>query len=159
MNRRNSRQHKMHLVFALDFYKDKETKDSLYILNNRGDVLNNYFSIIEDNEDIDFKITSLTDFDKIELESDFFEICDNLNFIDDKITKSLEDYSFDRIGRCEKAILRICVYEIYFKNKDEKAVYIDEAIELSKIYCDEKAPAFVNSILDKVWYGSILYSK
>ena len=46
-----------------------------------------------------------------------------------------------------------------FKNKDEKAVYIDEAIELSKIYCDEKAPAFVNSILDKVWYGSILYSK
>ncbi len=150
MNRRNSRQHKMHLIFALDFYKNKDSKDSSSILNHREDILDNYFSIMEDNEDIDFKIGKLSDIDKLELKGDFFEVCDNLNFIDDKIIKSLEDYSFERIGKCEKAILRTSVYEIYFKNKDEKAVYIDEAIELSKIYCDEKAPAFVNSILDKV---------
>lgn len=150
MNRRNSRQHKMHLVFALDFYKEKEEDNNLYIINNRDNILNNYFDILEDDDDIDFKISKLNELDKLELKNDFFEICDNLNLIDNKIVNSLSGYGFDRIGRAEKAILRTCVYEINFKSKDEKAVYIDEAIELSKIYCDEKAPAFVNSILDKV---------
>ena len=150
MNRRTSRQHKMHLIFALDFYRDKKENDINAMILHKEEVLDNYFLISNDADDGNLKIQNLNDIDKLELKNDFFVFCNKLEEIDEKIKNSVEGYSLDRIGKCEKAILRVSLYEILYKNKDEKAVYIDEAIELSKIYCDESAYAFVNSILDKV---------
>ena len=45
MNRRTSRQHKMHLIFALDFYRDKTIDDINNMISHKDEVLDNYFLI------------------------------------------------------------------------------------------------------------------
>jgi N utilization substance protein B len=53
------------------------------------------------------------------------------------------------IGSVEKSILRLAIYEILFEDL-QKAIVINEAIELSKKLASDGAPKFVNGLLDKV---------
>ncbi len=46
--------------------------------------------------------------------------------------------------------MRIAVYEMMFEEDVPKGVAINEAVELSKKYCDEDAKGFVNAVLGKV---------
>ena len=74
---------------------------------------------------------------------------DNLEEIDSIIEKNLKDWEYDSIGKVEKAIVRLAVFEMIFENKDSRIV-INEAIELSKELADEKAPKFINALLDQI---------
>ncbi len=73
----------------------------------------------------------------------------NLQTIDEEIKKHLKGWGFDELGRIEKAILRLGAYEILFENLD-RAVAINEAIELAKQLADEKSPQFINGVLDAI---------
>ena len=70
--------------------------------------------------------------------------------IDDKIAQCCEGWNLNRIGKAEIAIMRIAVYEILFENEVSEKIAINEAVELSKIYCDDDAKGFVNAVLGKV---------
>lgn len=74
--------------------------------------------------------------------------------IDDLIVNAGSNWRFERLGRLERNILRIGVFEILFRDeKGEKCppeIAIDEAVELAKIYCGDKAPAFINGVLDSI---------
>lgn len=70
--------------------------------------------------------------------------------IDETIEKNCEGWALNRIGKAEIAIMRIAVYEILFDDSVHEAVAINEAVELSKIYCDENAKSFINGVLGKV---------
>jgi len=56
----------------------------------------------------------------------------------------------DRLSLVDRNILRIGLYELLYGDTPPE-VAIDEAVELAKTYGTEKAPAFINGILDRVW--------
>ena len=77
-------------------------------------------------------------------------ILDNMETIDSKIEACCEGWNLNRIGKAEITIMRIAVYELMMEEDIPNKVAINEAVELSKIYCDEDAKGFVNAILGKV---------
>jgi N utilization substance protein B len=72
---------------------------------------------------------------------------ENLEMIDAKIKEHLKDWDYDGIGKVEKAIMRLGAYEILVA-KTDKAIIINEAVELAKELADEKSPQFINGVLD-----------
>jgi N utilization substance protein B len=74
---------------------------------------------------------------------------ENLVQIDKEIEKHLTDWDYDAIGRVEKAILRLGAYEILIA-KTDRAIIINEAVELAKSLADEKSPQFINGVLDAI---------
>ena len=67
--------------------------------------------------------------------------------LDAKIQEHLKDWYYDAIGKVEKAIMRLGAYEILVA-KTDKAIIINEALELAKELADEKSPQFINGVLD-----------
>ena len=81
---------------------------------------------------------------------------ENLEMIDAKVEKHLKDWDYDAIGKVEKAIMRLGAYEILVA-KTDRAIIINEAVELAKELADEKSPKFINGVLDAI--GKPLVSK
>lgn len=74
---------------------------------------------------------------------------DNLEQIDEEIVSHLKQGGLSDIGSVEKSILRLAGFEIMVEGLD-KAIVINEAIELSKRLASDGAPKFINGLLDKV---------
>lgn len=70
--------------------------------------------------------------------------------IDEQIATNCEGWNVNRIGKAEIAIMRVAVYEMLYEEDVPNRVAINEAVELSKQYCDEEAKGFVNAVLGKV---------
>ena len=71
----------------------------------------------------------------------------NLNVIDETIIKGLKSWTLNRISKVDKAILRLAVYEIFYREDIPERVSIYEAVELVKKFDSPKAGGFVNGIL------------
>lgn len=72
--------------------------------------------------------------------------------LDELANKYLENWNISRLGFTDQAILRIGIYEIL--NTDTPDITcIDEAVELSKKYSDEKVCKMINGVLDKVYHN------
>ncbi|CAE09447.1 transcription antitermination factor NusB [Wolinella succinogenes] len=71
----------------------------------------------------------------------------HLGEIDEEIKKHLKEWDFSRIGDMERAILRLGTFEIVYSGVD-RAVIINEAVELSKTFGNDNSPRFVNGVLD-----------
>src|SRR5690625_3172373 len=63
--------------------------------------------------------------------------------IDRLITKHLHNWSYERIALVEKTILRIAVFEMTHLDDIPVSVSINEAVELSHSYGDDKSGKFV----------------
>jgi len=74
---------------------------------------------------------------------------ENLEMLDEEIKKHLNDWDYDTIGKVEKAILRLGAYEILVA-KTDRAIIINEAVELAKELADDKSPKFINGVLDAI---------
>jgi N utilization substance protein B len=74
---------------------------------------------------------------------------ENLEKIDEEIGRHLETWDYSKIGKVEKAILRLGTYEILIEGT-ERPIIINEAVELAKELADEKSPQFINGVLDAV---------
>ncbi|OPX27757.1 MAG: N utilization substance protein B [Campylobacteraceae bacterium 4484_166] len=79
----------------------------------------------------------------------FDGVLQNLKLCDEEISSKLIKRGIGDIGAVEKAILRLSVYEMLFSDT-QKAVIINEAIELSKILASDSSPKFINAVLDKI---------
>ena len=79
----------------------------------------------------------------------FNGVLSNLTALDRAISTQIKEWDYDRIGSIEKALLRLGSFEILIENVD-KAVVINEAIEISKEFGDEKSPKFINGVLDNI---------
>jgi N utilization substance protein B len=69
--------------------------------------------------------------------------------IDALLTTQLAHWDLARVNLVDRNILRLGVLELILKTAD-KAVIINEYIELAKIWGTEKSGGFVNGILDAV---------
>jgi N utilization substance protein B len=79
------------------------------------------------------------------------EILAKLGEIDAYITEQSTEYSFERISRVEKNILRLGLYELFFDPSLPAKVAIAEAIRLCRKFGTPESSQFVNAILDGVY--------
>ncbi|GAB4303583.1 MAG: transcription antitermination factor NusB [Desulfuromonadia bacterium] len=77
-------------------------------------------------------------------------VSSSLTEIDPLISSTSSSWSISRIGRVERAILRLAVYELLHRPDIPVSVVINEAIEIAKRYGTAESPAFVNGILDEI---------
>ncbi len=66
--------------------------------------------------------------------------------------KYLKDWEIDRLNKVDKAIISIGIYELIY-TETPKIVAINEAIELSKKYSDEKVTKMINAVLDEIYHN------
>ena len=69
--------------------------------------------------------------------------------IDASLVEKLENWSLARLPKIERTVLRIAVYELLYLPETPAKVVINEALEITKIYGDEKSSRFVNGVLSK----------
>jgi transcription antitermination factor NusB len=72
--------------------------------------------------------------------------------LDRVIKHSLESWKLGRLSVLTRNVLRLAVYEMLFQaNEVPHRVVINEALELTDSFIDEKTKNFVNSVLQKVY--------
>ena len=77
-------------------------------------------------------------------------IANNLEKYKAEVAKHLKKgWSLDRLSKMELAILLVGCYEL-LETDQSKEVIINEAVELSKKYCDDDVYKFVNGVLNKI---------
>lgn len=91
-----------------------------------------------------------------EIENNFindlvYGVIDHKEEIDKLANKYLDNWTLDRLGLTDQAIIEIAIYEIVY-TETPNLVCINEAIELSKQYSDEKVSKMINGILDKIYH-------
>ena len=75
---------------------------------------------------------------------------ENKERIDGHIRENLEKWSFDRLAKVDRNILRLGVYELLFVEDVPNKVVINEAVEIAKIFGDDQSSKFINGVLSKV---------
>ncbi|WP_238882789.1 transcription antitermination factor NusB [Clostridium sp. YIM B02551] len=130
MNRKKSRKVAMELCYSMEISKESPEE----IFENFIDNYNEDKTVLETNYILD--ILNL--------------IKTNKEQIDNKIEPYLRGWKLDRISKVNLSILRIAVAEILFIEDIPNKVSINEALELTKEYSDEKSVSFVNGVLDSI---------
>ena len=117
-----------------------------------------YQAFLYDNNNISYNTQDIID-EQMEDKSKFVSslvmgVLKEKDKLDELANKYLENWDISRLGFTDQAILRIGIYEIL--NTDTPDVTcIDEAIELSKEYSDEKVSKMINGVLDKIYHKEI----
>lgn len=150
MTRRELRDRSFKILFSLAFNEASEMEEQIELALGETDLLAD-----TDEEDSDSVITqeidhTYSDADKEYIKQKVLDIVDKQTIIDAEIERISEGWKLARIGKAELAILRLAVYEILFEDEIPLKVSINEAVELSKVYCDAEAKGFVNALLAKL---------
>lgn len=107
-------------------------------------------SVDEMPEQLQFSLDNIGDKDAAYITDKTNKIISLISNIDAIIKEVSSGWQLDRIGKAELAILRLAIYEMKYDEDVPFKVAINEAVELSKIYCNEDAKGFVNGVLAKV---------
>ncbi len=115
-----------------------------------------YQVYIYQNSNTTYDIDSLIK-EQLEVENDFVNslvnnIIKNQNKISNMANKYLQDWNIERLSKVDKAILSIGIYELLYTDTPS-VVAINEAVELSKKYSDEKVVKMINATLDKIYHN------
>ncbi len=73
----------------------------------------------------------------------------NLSAIDEMISAASKGWKLSRLARVTLSLLRLAVYEMCYA-KLPYHIAINEAVELAKVYGEDKSPAFINGVLNKI---------
>ncbi len=76
------------------------------------------------------------------------------NELDALANKYMKNWTIDRLGFTDIAIIRMSIYELLYSDTPD-IVVINEAIELAKSYSDDKVVKLINGILDKIYHEEI----
>ena len=127
MNRKTARENAFLLLFELSS-KDDETADEIFekATDIRGLECDDYVKKV------------------------FFGVSENQRIIAEFIDKSIIGWKSSRLSTVSKAVLQLAIYEMIFMEDIPAKVSINEAIELSKKYDDDKAYSFVNGVLNAI---------
>lgn len=131
MKRKRSREIAMELLFSMEISK------------------NSYEETIEcfvEDYEMDLKTIDL-EYIKEVMKS----VVDHKEEIDEIIKKSLINWTIDRVSKVNLTIVRLAIAEMLYINDVPEVVAINEAIELTKKYSDDKSVSFVNGALDKAF--------
>ena len=73
--------------------------------------------------------------------------------IEAAIKGASENWGLSRMGRVDRNVLRLSVYELLKEEELPPRVAINEGIELAKLFGNERSGGFVNGLLDRVAKG------
>lgn len=68
--------------------------------------------------------------------------------LDEAIGRFSHNWRVDRLGKIELTILRLALFELFWRDDVPPKAAINEALELAREFGDERARAFLNGILD-----------
>ncbi len=126
LNRTEAREKIMIILYQIDLYdKDKIPYDLESVFHENLEIDNKFVRDIVDG------------------------VLEKKDSVDKIISKYLENWDLDRLGKTDRAILRLSTYEMLYYNTP-KVVVINEAVELAKKYSDEKIVKLINAVLDKI---------
>jgi len=111
------------------------------------------FAALDPAESIPFMMHELkvTRRSMVEAHDRVSKILEKIETLDQEITKASTSYSFDRISRVEKTILRQGVFELLYDPALPPKVAIAEAIRLCRKFGTPESSEFVNAILDSIY--------
>ncbi len=127
MTRREEREAIFKTIFQLPFYSEAEELPEIDIEDYKPSEKNSDY--------INAKVENIKE---------------KLPVIDEYIQKNSRGWKLNRIGKAELAILRVGVYELIFDDDIPDAVAVNEAVELSKKFCNDKSSAFINGVLANI---------
>ena len=111
-------------------------------------------SIYEQNKieyDTEKVIKEVSEIDNEFIKDTVYGVITYKNEIDELANKHLKDWTIDRLGNTDGAILRIGIYELIYSDTPA-VVAINEAIELAKLYSDDDVRKMINATLDKIYH-------
>jgi N utilization substance protein B len=73
--------------------------------------------------------------------------------IDARIEAQTRHWRLERMAVVDRLILRMAVYEFFYRPDTPRTVVIDEAIELARTFSDPDAVRFVNGVLDGIHHA------
>ena len=95
---------------------------------------------------------TLTEDDNIrDIKNKVKEVIEKTDEIDKLIAENLESWDIKRVAKAEITIIRLAIYEMYYDASIDIPVAINEAVELAKVYGDDKADKFVNGVLSTIY--------
>ena len=72
--------------------------------------------------------------------------------IDKIANENMNDWTIDRLGYTDQAILRMGIFELLYTQTPD-IVAINEAVELAKQYSDEKVKNMINGVMDNILHN------
>jgi N utilization substance protein B len=60
------------------------------------------------------------------------------------------DWPIERMAMVDRLVMTLAIAEMLLKDAPPKAVILDEAVELAKVYSTDNSPSFVNGVLSSV---------
>lgn len=130
MNRKLSREKTMELLFSMTLSKESVEE-----------VVETFIDNYESN---------LKEIDLTYLKQTLAGVENKKEAIDEVISANLHNWKIDRISKVNLTILRLATFELLYNEEVPKNVAINEALELTRRYSDEKSVSFVNGVLDKI---------
>jgi N utilization substance protein B len=70
--------------------------------------------------------------------------------LDRQITASSTHWRIERMTRVDRNLLRLGTWELVHRPDVPRAVILDEAVELAKLFGTDESSAFVNGVLNRV---------
>jgi len=118
----------------------------LYQINvyNKNKMIYDVEEVIKENLDIDNEFVKET----------VYGVTTYQNEIDSLANTYLNNWTIDRLGNTDIAILRMGIYELMYTDTPG-IVCINEAIELAKSYSDDDVVKMINAVLDKVYHKKV----
>ena len=104
------------------------------------------------NFDVDSVIKEVCEIDNEFVKDMVYGVITYKNDIDDLANKYLNNWTIDRLGNTDQAILRMGIYELIYTDTPE-IVAINEAIELAKLYSDDDVKNMINGVMDKIYHS------
>ncbi|WP_169763703.1 transcription antitermination factor NusB [Campylobacter mucosalis] len=86
---------------------------------------------------------------KTQASDTFRQILAKQNEIDEILKSHLKDGDISKVGVVERAILRLAIFEMNLGDTD-RAVIINEAVELAKELTSDTSPRFINGVLGAI---------
>lgn len=150
-----SREYMMKLIYQADINKeDIEIILDTFLDDNFEYIINRYEELrlqYSNNPDIELGNLELDDvIDKAYMKNICKYLKENSEKINELINKYAKNWTVDRMPKVDLAILKLAICEILFAKEIPSKVSVNEALEISKVYCDDKAPKFINGILGSI---------
>ena len=114
-----------------------------------------YQIFILEESNVDFDIDSLIK-EQLEVENEFVTtsisgVLENRKEIFTLANKYLKSWPIERLNKVDQAIVCLGIYELKY-TETPPIVAINEAVELSKKYSDEKVTKMINAVLDEIYH-------
>lgn len=114
-----------------------------------------YQVFILEESSIEFDVNNLIK-EQLEVENEFVTnaidtILANKDSIYELANNYLDSWPMNRLNKVDQAILSLGIYELKYTDTPP-VVAINESVELSKKYSDEKVTKIINAVLDEIYH-------